>query len=85
MKKIILALFVISAFLLGGISAYGLVDAGNKVCPVSGDKVNADTKATVEYNGTTYNLCCPMCVEPFRKDPEKYVKIVEKELAADKK
>ncbi|MBI1810454.1 MAG: YHS domain-containing protein [Nitrospirae bacterium] len=45
---------------------------GNKICPVSGEKIDEKTKATYEYNGKIYNFCCPMCVEEFKKDPEKY-------------
>jgi len=54
-------------------------DAGNKICPVTGDKINAKTKVTYEYKGKIYNLCCPGCIEEFRNNPEKYVKIVEGE------
>lgn len=42
----------------------------NKICPVSGDKV--DGKTTYEYKGKTYNFCCPACIDEFRKNPEKY-------------
>jgi YHS domain-containing protein len=33
-----------------------------------------------EYNGKIYNLCCPMCVKDFKKNPEKYSAIAEKEV-----
>ena len=49
----------------------GVVDAGNKFCPVSGDKVSG--KHFVEYNGKKYGLCCPMCANKFKKDPAKYL------------
>lgn len=55
-------------------------DAGNKICPVSGDKINKETKATYEYEGKIYNFCCPMCIEEFKKDPQKYINKVEEEL-----
>ncbi len=48
------------------------VDAGNKFCPVSGDKVSEKIEK-VEYQGKRYGLCCPMCAKKFRKDPEKYL------------
>ena len=60
-------------------------NVGNKICPVSGEKINEDTKATYEYEGKTYNFCCPMCIEEFKKDPEKYIKKVEEELQAEYK
>ena len=46
-------------------------DAGNTVCPVTGDPVNKDISYV--YKGTRYYFCCPMCIEPFKNDPEKYI------------
>ena len=63
------------------------VEVGNTMCPVSGSKVN-DGKmgeaVTYEYHGKIYNLCCKMCIKDFKKDPEKYSKIAEKEVAKEK-
>ena len=60
-----------------------LVLVGNKICPVSGEKVGEMGKVeTYEYNGKVYNLCCTMCAKDFKKDPEKYSKIAEDEVAA---
>ena len=53
------------------VNSSGAVDAGNKFCPVSGDKVSG--KHFVEYNGKRYGLCCPMCENKFKKNPEKYL------------
>lgn len=61
------------------------VDAGNKICPVTGVKINEKIKATVEYEGKIYNFCCAMCIDEFKKDPQKYIKIVEEELRAEPK
>ncbi len=68
------------------------VEVGNKLCPVSGDKVPApgekgemgDNPVKVEYKGKIYNLCCPMCVKDFKKSPEKYSAIAEKEVKGAK-
>jgi len=60
------------------------INAGNKICPVSGEKINEKTKATYEYNGKIYNFCCPMCIDEFKKDPEKYIEKVKEELNASK-
>ena len=49
------------------------VDAKNTVCPVSGDKIDDNTKATYEYEGKIYNFCCSACIEAFKKDPQKYI------------
>lgn len=55
------------------------VEVGNKICPVSGEKIEEKLKATYEYNGKVYNFCCASCVEEFKKDPDKYIKKVNEE------
>ena len=68
------------------------IEVGNKICPVSGDKIPApgekgtmgDEPVKYEYNGKIYNLCCPMCIKDFKKNPEKYSKIADDEVAKEK-
>ena len=48
-----------------------------KICPVLGGKIDEKDKVTYEYKGKIYNLCCIGCIEVFKSNPEKYVKIVE--------
>ena len=52
-----------------------VVDAGNAVCPVSGDKVSG--KHFAAYKGKRYGFCCPDCEKEFVKDPEKYIALLE--------
>ena len=59
------------------------VDAGNKICPVSGEPIDETNKATYEYDGKVYNFCCTGCIEEFKKDPKKYIKKVDKELKTE--
>ena len=60
-------------------------EVGNKICPVSGEKVGEmGDVVKYEYNGKVYNLCCPMCKKDFAKDPAKYSKIAEDEVAQEK-
>ena len=68
-----------------------LANVGNKICPVSGDKIpvpgekgNMGEAIKYEYNGKIYNLCCKMCGKDFKKNPEKYSKIAEDEVAKEK-
>ena len=70
---IVLALMmpVLTAPVFAAKAGKGVVDAGNKMCPVSGDPVSG--KNFVVYKGMRYGLCCPMCKKPFLKDPEKYL------------
>ena len=61
------------------------VEVGNKICPVSGERIGSmgDVIKHV-YNGKGYNLCCPMCIGEFNKDPEKFSKIAEMEIQENK-
>lgn len=57
---------------------------GNKICPVMKGEIVEEYAVHIEYKGKVYSFCCPGCIEEFKKDPEKYVKIVE-EMMKDKK
>lgn len=61
------------------------VSVGNKICPVTGEKIEELGKYTVEYKGKVYNLCCPSCQNDFLRDPDKYIAKVNEELNAEKK
>ena len=54
-------------------------DAGNKICPVTGEKIEEKAKATYVYEGKVYNFCCAACIDDFKKDPEKYIRKIEEE------
>lgn len=42
--------------------------------PVCGKRINRNkAHIVVEYKGTDYLLCCPLCQAEFEKDPDKYV------------
>lgn len=49
----------------------GIVDVGNKICPVMDGPVNG--KDFVVYEGKRYGLCCPGCDKTFLNDPAKYI------------
>jgi len=46
-------------------------------CPVMGGKINKSLYT--DYNGKRIYFCCNACPEPFKKDPEKYIKKMEAE------
>lgn len=71
MKKVMTLGLFLTLFLSSLAYAAAVVDAANATCPVSGDKVSG--KDFVEYEGKKYGLCCPMCVNKFNKNPEKYL------------
>ena len=53
----------------------GVVDVGNKFCPVMGGPVSG--KDFVVYGGKRYGLCCPGCDKTFLSDPAKYIAQME--------
>lgn len=59
----------------------GIVDVGNKVCPVMGGAV--DGEHFVVYEGKRYGLCCPGCKAAFLADPEKYIAAMQQVEAAE--
>jgi hypothetical protein len=46
-----------------------LIDLGNEICPIMGNKVNGETWS--EWNGLRVGHCCPPCIEDFLAEPEK--------------
>ena len=60
-------------------------DAANTICPVSGEKIDENTKVTYEYKGKIYAFCCQVCLEEFKKDPEKFIQKMEKEKSEGSK
>lgn len=43
-----------------------------KTCPVMGNAITKELYA--DYKGQRVYFCCQGCVEPFNKEPEKYIK-----------
>ncbi|PIP20351.1 MAG: hypothetical protein COX40_05190 [Candidatus Omnitrophica bacterium CG23_combo_of_CG06-09_8_20_14_all_40_11] len=51
------------------------------ICPVIHEPASKEYSYT--YEGKTYYFCCPMCIEEFKKEPQKYItKIKEFNLEA---
>jgi len=55
------------------------INVGNQICPVSGEKIDEEMMVTYEYEGKIYNFCCAMCIDEFKKEPEKYIEKIEEE------
>ena len=57
------------------------VEVGNKICPVSGEKVGMMGPVVQhEYKGEIYNFCCLGCIAEFKKNPEKYAEKAKETL-----
>lgn len=52
-------------------AAPAAVEAGNKICPISGEEIKVDEAQKVEYKGKIYNVC-KMGKEMFDKNPDQY-------------
>lgn len=88
----ILALGIIIVFFIGCVMYTAAeeggkesVNVGNTACPVLGTGVEPGKALTAEYNGKLYNVCCPMCIAEFKKDPKKYSAIAEAQAKEIKK
>jgi len=48
-------------------------------CLVSGDKLDGDMGKPIvmNYKGQEFKFCCASCPKKFKKDPEKYVKMLQ--------
>jgi YHS domain-containing protein len=54
-----------------------IIEVNNQYCPISGEKIEDALAATYVYEGKRYRFCCAGCISRFKKDPEKYIKIIE--------
>ncbi len=88
MTRIFVAKAVTVALVLAAI-AYSPLSAGeptvdedynNEICPVMGNPINPDLSFVYEDNKIF--LCCPCCEKKFRKNPKKYLRILEQEKEA---
>lgn len=53
-------------------------EVAQKLCPVMGTPIDKDIY--VDHNGRRVYLCCQMCVDQFKKEPEKYLKKLDEQL-----
>jgi YHS domain-containing protein len=75
-KKLFLVLGLISIaslLLLPGSS----LAKDQTTCPVMGGLINKSIYA--DYQGNRVYFCCPPCLKEFKKNPEKYVKIMQEQ------
>ena len=57
-----------------------------KTCVVSGEKLGEMGDPYVwEYQGRQIKFCCEGCVKDFKKDPAKYLKMIDEAEAKAKK
>lgn len=80
MRKLIgVGIAVLVSFVLVAGCGKAKTETGQVTCPVMSAPVNV--KIFTEYEGQKIYFCCEQCKTDFAKDPKKYVKIVNAELA----
>ncbi len=47
------------------------------ICPIMGGKINKTVYA--DHDGKRVYFCCAGCIDPFKKEPAKYIKKLEGE------
>jgi YHS domain-containing protein len=75
--RCLLATIFAATLLLGFLSPPRSEAAVQTKCPVIGGLVNK--RVFFDYRGKRVYFCCPPCVREFQKDPEKYMRILEKQ------
>ena len=56
-----------------------------KTCIVSGEKLGEMGKPALEkYKDREIKFCCKSCIKDFKKDPDKYVKLIDEAEAKEK-
>jgi len=55
-------------------------EIAQKTSPVTGDP--NDPKVYLDHNGRRVYFCCSACEPTFKKDPDKYLKIVDDQIKA---
>ncbi len=79
---VVLVVGMLTGYVLANEAEVVPVEVGNKICPVSGEKVGEmGDVVKVEHNGKMYNLCCSMCKKDFNNNTEKFTKVAEDEAA----
>ena len=76
-KRVFVALALLAAFFLALGPAVGAKEPNQVKCPVLGSPVNK--KIYTDYQGKRIYFCCPPCIEEFKKNPDKFMKQIEKE------
>jgi len=61
-------------------AAVAKTEIAQKLCPVTGDPI--DPKVYLDHNERRGYFCCSACETTFKKDPDKYLKIVDDQIKA---
>ncbi len=81
MKRLLMVSFLllVGGFIISGISS-SIAEGAEKgkpqtICPVLGGPI--DKSIYTDYKGYRIYFCCSSCIDDFKKNPEKYMKIIK--------
>ncbi|MCX5642855.1 MAG: cupredoxin domain-containing protein [Candidatus Omnitrophica bacterium] len=58
----------------------------SSICPVTREQFKPTAQSpSYKYKGKTYQFCCSGCVNPFKKNPEKYISQIKEFKVVSKK
>jgi len=77
LKGFALALLLSGAAVFASVPAVAAAGPNQVKCPVLGSPANKNIYT--DYSGKRIYFCCPPCVREFKKDPDKYMRLMEKE------
>jgi YHS domain-containing protein len=83
MKKLLFAILVViitGVFIAGNVRVSTAAQNEKAVkaqttCPVLGGEI--DKKIYIDFKGERIYFCCSQCIDDFKKNPEKYLKILK--------
>jgi len=76
-KRFLVVLVLSAAFIFALGPAAAAKEPNQVKCPVLGSPVNK--KIYTDYQGKRIYFCCPPCIGEFKKNPDKFMKQIEKE------
>jgi YHS domain-containing protein len=76
-KMFMLILGLVLAMCLVGAGFVAAQGQAQAVCPVLSGKTNKNVYT--DYQGKRIYFCCAGCIDTFKKNPEKYLKEMEKQ------
>jgi YHS domain-containing protein len=76
-KNVFVGLVLLTTFIFAFGPAADAKEPNQPMCPVLSSPVSK--KIYTDYQGKRIYFCCPPCIGEFKKNPDKYMKQIEKD------
>ena len=78
-KNLVIPVILLSIFILSAATVYSQNNdtqtiAASKICPISGETIEAGQGVDLKYLDKTITFCCTHCLAKFKKEPMDYIK-----------